>query len=438
MKLTSEKLDFLKAMIAIPSVGGDPVPGAPYGENSRKALSYFLDYAASNGFETGVFNDKVGYVDYGTGDKMLAILCHLDVVPAGDGWNTDPFELVVKDDALYGRGIVDDKGPACAALFALMRIKEEGIKLPCKVRIIVGSDEERTCGCMHEYATNPDAIMPDLGFTPDADYPAIFAEKGILQVKFTGAGVNGVKAQGGFAANMVPAAAKIIFEADGKTVELSKQGKSAHGSKPELGINAIALLVKEIYAQDLAIKDIPVIKFINDYLVDVDTKALADCDINDQSGVMSVSCDIIKIDENEQSCTIDIRYPISAKKDDIMNALSANASKYNLTASVGAHMDPICTDKDSEAISILSNIWVKYMDKISNFKPEYKTTYAEPIAIGGGTYARHLDNIVAFGPQAPWNEDQCHQANEHMTVSDFETSEDITYEAIIKFSELLR
>ena len=85
MKLTSEKLDFLKAMIAIPSVGGDPVPGAPYGENSRKALSYFLDYAATKGFETGVFNDKVGYVDYGTGDKMLAILCHLDVVPAGDG-----------------------------------------------------------------------------------------------------------------------------------------------------------------------------------------------------------------------------------------------------------------------------------------------------------------------------------------------------------------
>ena len=184
MDLDNYELSFLKELIAIRSVGSNPEPGCPYGINSRKALDFFLGKASEEGFITGVIDDKAGFVEFGEGSRMIGIVCHLDIVPEGTGWDTDPFTLTVKNNIMYGRGIVDDKGPACAAFFAMRRLKNEGIIPSSKVRLILGTDEERTCDCVETYASKGE--IPDFAVTPDAQFPAIFAEKGILHIRIYG------------------------------------------------------------------------------------------------------------------------------------------------------------------------------------------------------------------------------------------------------------
>ena len=305
MRLSKQNIDFMSEIISIRSVGSAPVPGAPYGPKNREVLEVFLNKAKTLGFDTNVFNDKVGYIDLGEGTKTVAIVCHLDVVPEGDGWNTDPFTLTVKNDCFYARGIVDDKGPALASFFALCKLKEEAKDLGCRIRLILGTDEERTCDCMHEYVTNPDTIIPDCGFTPDAEFPAIFAEKGILQATFKAKGVNNVIVSGGSAANMVPALCKGTI--DGQ--EIVSTGKPAHASKPDLGINAITKFVDEHFV------DCEVFRFIQYFFSKNNVTELTSCDITDLSGALtSTWASLRSTKKNSQSpSTSDIRLPSQVK-----------------------------------------------------------------------------------------------------------------------------
>ena len=426
MKLNEQHIDFMSSIISIRSVGSEPAPGAPYGLKNREVLTKFLDHAKETGFQTNVFNDKVGYIDYGSGDKTVAVVCHLDVVPEGDGWETDPFKLTLKDDCFYGRGIVDDKGPALATFFALCNIKSRGLDLGCRVRLILGTDEERTCDCMHEYVTNPDTIIPTCGFTPDAEFPAIFAEKGIMQATFSIAkGVSGVSVSGGSAANMVPALCSGTVDGQSYT----SVGKPAHASKPELGINAITTFVSEHYVA------CEVFDFIKYYFCEDRVKELTSCDLTDISGALTSNVGIISVDESAQSVTVDFRYPATFPSDKLIASLNAAASRFGLTCDCEKHhMKPIVFPQDSALITAVMESWNKNRSRFTGYKPEHDA-FDSAIAIGGGTYARHVPNIVAFGPQTPWNEDQCHQANEHMSVNDFEVLVDVIEESIIKLSE---
>lgn len=424
MKLTDEKLSFLKRIIEIKSVGGDPEPGAPFGKESREVLEVFLNDAKSKGFTTNVFNDKVGYIEYGTGDKTIGIICHLDVVPAGEGWETDPFTLTIKDGAMYARGIIDDKGPAIASYFAMQKLMEENIDLGYKVRLILGTDEERTCDCMAEYVSNPDTVIPDIGFTPDAEFPAIFAEKGILQVIFKTNGIDGLEVTGGNAPNMVPAACHAIVNG----VKKDYQGKSAHGSKPELGINAIHKCVEDIDNKS------DLLDFIRYFFLGNQIVELTGCDFSDDSGALSTNLGMITINKDIQTCSLDIRYPASYEYKKLTSALNVATAKFNLTLEIGHHIKPLMFDKNSAHIKAIMNAWNKNIERFSNV-PSDLTPYHEAIAIGGGTYARHVPNIVAFGPQTPWSEDQCHQANEHITINDFEVSIDVIYDALHELSK---
>ena len=427
MKLNESQVKFISDIISVKSVGADPIPGAPYGAESRRVLDVFLNKAREMGFETGVFNDKVGFCDYGSGDKLIAILCHLDVVPAGDGWETDPFTLTIKDDAFYGRGIVDDKGPACASLFVLEKIKNDAVKLNARLRLILGTDEERTCGCMEEYVNNPDTIIPTYGITPDAEFPAIFAEKGILQATFTAQGINGLKVHGGSAANMVPA----VCKADMNGFEITETGKPAHASRPELGINAITKFVEEHFFKCESF-DFIKYYFLNDHI-----EELTGCDFKDISGPLTANLGIIDIDNDHQSITIDIRYPATYPYVDLKSALDQAAFKFGLKGEYDKHhMKPIVFDKESKQISSVMKAWNRNKDRFDGYKKEH-ASFDEAIAIGGGTYARHVPNVVAFGPQTPWSEDQCHQANEHMSINDFEVLIDVIYEAILELNSSL-
>ena len=300
--------EFISRIIAIPSVGGLPEEGAPYGRIPREVLRAFLDEAKAKGFRTGVEGERIGWVEFGEGDRLFGILCHLDVVPVGDGWDSDPFTLAFRADetgreAMYGRGIVDDKGPACAAFFAMLELAEEG-RIPdgYRVRLILGTDEERTCSCMRYYAGH--AQVPDFSITPDSIFPVIYCEKGITQLKLSGENRQHMSARGGSAVNIVPASAEC--EVAGKTISVS--GKAAHASIPELGVNAIRLLAEAMEGQGIRLEEYPVMKFVRDF----DAGSFTGCDPTGDYG--NLSCNIGMLSAGKDGCELrmDLRIPWDA------------------------------------------------------------------------------------------------------------------------------
>ena len=428
--LTVNEFEFLRKLISFESTGSDPVPGKPYGEGPYEVLDFFLNKAKECGMRTGILDGRVGWCEFGpeSSSKIFGIICHLDVVPTGDGWETDPFDLTFDGRRFKGRGIVDDKGPAAAAFFAMRRLMESGFESPVRIRLILGTDEERTCSCVEYYAENGE--VPAFAITPDAEFPVIFAEKGILHVKVSGP-ASSISADGGSAANMVPASAW-MSSGNGK---IAAEGKTAHASRPELGVNAIFELCKKLSSNGFDFKKkSPLLDFINNEIVPCSSYEYTGCTVTDVSGSVTANPSILRCNRDLESLTIDIRCPITHKMEDITAHIDSLASKYGLTCKTVSKMDPICKDKDSKEVKILTDIWKENMSKYYGFEESFTEKYSEPLAIGGGTYARHIPNTIAFGLQAPWQEDVCHQANESRRLSDFEADIDVLTEAIKRLS----
>lgn len=415
ISLLAYQREFLSKIIAVPSVGGYPEDGAPYGREPRRVLQLFLDEARRKGFRTGEAGDRVGWAEFGEGKKLIGIICHLDVVPPGDGWDSDPFTLTLKEDengqeAFYARGIVDDKGPACAAFFALLELTEENrIPRDYRVRLILGTDEERGCSCIQYYAKH--AQIPFFSITPDSVFPAIFCEKGIIQVKLSGENRNGLNAHGGSAVNIVPAFASC--EIEGKSIDVT--GKAAHASKPQLGENAIELLAKVLEQQGVDLSRFPVMKFVRDF----DAECFTGCSPMGDYGNLTSNIGLLHAGENGCELLVDFRIPCDADHGAVIDSLTRKASEYGLKTEVMINMPPLLVDKDSFKVRLLTEIWKRHMDKFAGFKEVYSQTYTDPQIAGVGTYARHIPGTIAFGVQAPWQTDQCHQANEHVAVTDF-------------------
>ncbi|WP_026665468.1 Sapep family Mn(2+)-dependent dipeptidase [Butyrivibrio sp. FC2001] len=415
ISLSVSQSEFLSKIIAIPSVGGLPEEGAPYGVEPRRVLQTFLDEAEEKGFRTGIEGERVGWAEFGEGEDLIGIICHLDVVPVGDGWDSDPFTLTIRTDetgqeALYARGIVDDKGPACAAFFAMVELAEENrIPQNYRVRLILGTDEERGCSCIQYYAKH--AEIPAFSITPDSIFPVIYCEKGIIQLKVFGKNTHNLKACGGSAVNIVPASA--LCDINGKTI--TAKGKAAHASKPYLGENAIELLVKKMEEQGVDISDYPVIKFVRDF----DVSNYTGCTISGDYGDLTYNIGMLKAGEKGCELWMDFRIPYDANQESFIDKLTKKASEYGLETDVTINMPPLLKDKESPEVRMLSEIWKRHIDKFTEFKNEYLNMHTEPRTVGVGTYARHIPNTIAFGIQAPWKTDQCHQANEHVATADY-------------------
>lgn len=435
MTLSQDEYKFLESLIGIESTGAsevkDPDLGTlPYGSAPFSALQFFLEDAAKSGMRTGIIENQVGWCEFGPeGSDLIGIVCHLDVVPAGDGWTTSPFELTLKDGIFYGRGIVDDKGPACASYFAMKRLMASGFKPTKRIRLILGTDEERTCSCVETYAELGE--IPSFAITPDAEFPVIYAEKGILHVKIVNSSPSALKANGGSAANMVPASCSCTIDG----VEYSAKGKMAHASKPDLGVNALFELIKKLDTASVDYSHSPLLSFISKEIVYSSPAEYTGCNVTDESGCVTANPSVLNCTDSGESLVIDIRCPVTYKMSDIVAKLSSTAEAYGLTVEVLNQMDPLYKSKDLPQIALLTEIWKSNMPSYSGYKPEYLSEYTEPIAIGGGTYARHMPNTIAFGIQAPWQEDQCHQANECRALSDFETDIQVMTEAIKGLSE---
>ena len=197
MDILNNKVDDLKDLliedildiVKIPSVKGKAENGFPFGENVAKALNKALEISEKLGFKTKNLNNYIGYADYGEGDDYICIIGHIDVVPEGDGWKYPPYRGHIENRNIYARGVLDNKGPIISALYGLYAIKELGIKLDKKVRIIFGTDEESGFGDIPYYLDKEKS--PIMGFTPDCKYPVVYGEKGMARLKVTsGSNIN--------------------------------------------------------------------------------------------------------------------------------------------------------------------------------------------------------------------------------------------------------
>lgn len=403
----------LSGLIAIPSVKGPPSQNAPYGVFTAKALQYMLALGKQQGFTVKNLDNRAGYIEWGCGKQMIAVLCHLDVVPPGEGWNTNPYILTRNHSRLYGRGIVDNKGPAICTFFSMLLLKRKGYVPPCRIRLIIGLDEEHGCSCMDHYVATEE--LPTLGFTPDADFPAIFAEKGILQISFSGKASDRYRAVAGEAINMVPSICTLHdFISDTSVVN---RGVSAHASTPDQGVNAIMEAISAL-PDDLSQNE-PLFAFMCKYFSDKSPADLLVTSISeDISGALTVNPAILLMDDFVSSVTFDIRYPVLGNFDHLLQELTVKSSEFGLIPTIESHLKPLHLPTDSPLITTLLSVYEEYLDSFYCADKESEMYIRaidrpiKPMAIGGGTYARSMPGIVAFGPSLPWEPCQMHQTDE--------------------------
>lgn len=431
-----EQLDSLAKLISFPSVSqGKPEDGMPLGRDLHNALTYALDLAKELGFSARSLDGYCGVVDCGEGEEMLMIMAHLDVVPAGSGWTSDPFTLTRKDGRLIGRGIADDKGPAISALYALHAVREAGIPLKRRVRIFLGCDEERGWSCVNRYKqTEPE---PTLAFTPDGQYPVINSEKNIGQATYTKSLTGSqVRISCGTAPNVIPgeATARLPFTPDpvasthgmllsGKEGELRAVGRNGHASTPQDAQNALLALLDALKEQPLNAEDLATASSLAALLgFDQHGEAFG-LDIMDESGRLTLSPNILEWTEDSVSLTLDCRFPFSVTPEKLLSSLDEKFSQIGFSRtwqkiSKGHYIDPNC-----ELVTTLLDIYSKATGKRS-----------EAIAIGGGTYARSFENAVAFGIEPVGEPAQAHMPDEHCTEESVRFDTRLMAEAIARLA----
>ncbi|MHB1452425.1 MAG: Sapep family Mn(2+)-dependent dipeptidase [Saccharofermentanales bacterium] len=438
----ADLLDSLAGIISIPSVKGTPSEGAPFGTATLDALEYMLALGRSMGFTARNLEGYAGYIEFGEGPKEVAALCHLDIVPPGDGWASDPYKLVIEDGKVIGRGVIDDKGPAIACLYAMKNIKDSGYVPKSRIRLILGLDEESGCECMAYYREHE--AVPDIGFTPDAKFPVIYAEKGILHVTIDGIPVfpkpsvfpvAGLEIAGGDKANMVPSICRYSVHPETAGIAASGDytgrvayGRSSHASLPQYGENAISKAMNEINAILGTLEaSNPLAEFYAKNIgFDTDGSSLGIACSDSKSGSLTCNAGLLSYDGVSASLTLDIRYPVTADKDGIMNMLAAKASAYGMKIHEDSSMDPLFREPDSSFVTTLLQV---YRDETSSD--------ASPIAIGGGTYARRMPNIIAFGPITDPAHDVAHQAGEYFRLDDLALCVRIYERAFRKLDEIV-
>ena len=265
----NEMIHTLQRWLAHPSIKGEAEENAPFGKEVRRALDAALNDGQALGFAVKDHEGYAGDISMGpAGVQPLGILTHLDIVPVGEGWTVDPFGGVTDDERIIGRGASDDKGPAVAALYAMKAVLESGRPLRREVRLILGCDEESGMGDMAYYAEH--AELPKEGFSPDAMYPVINTEKGLLALNLKAApataGLKVKKIAVGERHNVIPGKATALIEGDEERCEqanvlargmrvaveatktdegilLSATGTAGHASMPEHAKNALGELL---------------------------------------------------------------------------------------------------------------------------------------------------------------------------------------------------
>lgn len=431
----NEAVEGLKSLVSKPSVN-DPATVSkttPFGQGIDDALTEVLKIAEENGFRT--FKDPeghYGYAEIGSGDKIFGIIGHMDVVPAGDpnDWDSDPFTATIKDGYIYGRGTQDDKGPSMAAMFAVKALVDRGYKFNCRIRFIFGTDEETLWRGIAVYNQKESPI--DFGIAPDAEFPLIYAEKGLEQSYLVGPGMDDLSLDLENAFNAVPAKApyngpkldevKVSLDKHGFKYEdhgtdgITVVGKAVHAMNAPQGTNAVLRLA--IALDDVF--DSPVLDFFGKKFQEDATGTNLLGNVEDEaSGHLTMNISSLKIDQKETRIQVDMRIPVTVDHDELIEKLKKAAEPYDLHYEAFDYVAPLYVPTDSDLVKTL----------MSTYK-DLTGDDTQPQISGGATFARTMNNCVAYGAMLPGTPDFMHQVNENWELNSMYKAMDIYAEAI--------
>ena len=391
----------LAEIVAVPSVAGEACGGYPYGAECARALDKASAMAEKYGFRVENHEYHCLSVLFGDSEKEVGIVCHLDVVPAGDGWSGDPFVLRRENGLLTGRGSHDDKGPFIQGLYTLRFFKECGIKLPFTLRLILGSDEEVGSTDLDYFVSV--RKPPAFSFTPDSEFPVCIGEKGILGVKVDfGALPEGIKEiNGGTVPNAVPGRAYALLEkAPGAQAEgnitvtageglykVEAEGKAAHAAMPEAGVNAISSLCGYLLDSGaIPAADEARFAFLRDATGEYLGKKLGINGENVDFGYLTCVGGVIRTENGRLVQSFNIRYLPETPYEELVESIS------DAVASVGGKV--LCADNSNGYFVSADDPRIRALTSACE---SVLGTECKPYTMGGGTYARRLPNTVAFG-----------------------------------------
>ena len=439
----------ISALCQINSVEGEPQPGMPFGEGPAKALEAALELGKRMGFKTENFVNYVGHIEMGEGEEMLGILGHVDVVPAGEGWDFDPWGGVIADGKIFGRGTLDDKGPLVTCLYAMKILKDMGVTLNKRVRIILGTNEETDWNCMAYYLNEVKPELPTIAFSPDSHFPVTYAEMGLLQYTLTRKISETIEIEGGSAFNSVPSSAKVVLDAsleealnkaiaesaesasyetevkDGKVV-LHAHGVSAHAAHLYDGKNAISLMMDVLGKLPLTGELKEVVDFYNEHfgLCMYGEKMDVACSDED-CGPLTLNIGKIYVEGDKLVIGCDSRIPVAYTIESIEEKVQAKIAGTGYEYKKVSTERPLYVPKDSELVQTLMAAYAKVTG-------DYES---QPASSGGATYSRAIDNCVAFGCLLPDQVDTMHQANEALEIEKLEIWLEILVEAIYQLAK---
>ena len=436
-------IDDLTKLVSYNSVNSDDA--LPFGKTNQEVLKEALGLFEREGLKTTNLDNYCGFGEIGQGDQLIGILAHLDVVPAGEGWSSDPFVVRNDGEYLYGRGVTDDKGPVIASLYALKYLIETKYPFKKRVRLIVGCNEETGSKCIEHYVEKEGHI--DMGFTPDGNFPGIFAEKGILRGTITATNSKIIDIYGGDAENVV--CKKIVVELpidsydesdlndffhqnnieyniikSDKTIQMTVFGRAAHASTPEQGVNAMSYLMEGLYRAGF---DDELVNFYHNRLALTHHGELFKGNqFDDEYTDLTQNIGVIAKHDGVITMSLDVRFPVTAKKETVRDLFVKALSMGNVKFEVEELCDPLYFDTNLPMIQAMLNA---YKDITGE-----KDAVME--AIGGGTYAKSIHNCIAFGCEFPGENCHIHDADESINITNFLKQVAIYVEAIKNLNEI--
>ena len=434
-----EMVESIKAAVRINSVMDEDTAteSMPFGKGVDESLRKTLEIAESLGFKTVYKDGYYGYAEIGEGEELIGILGHIDVVPVGDEskWKFPPFSATEEDGYIYGRGTQDDKGPTIAAMYAVKALLDAGVKFGKRVRFIIGGDEENLWRCIAKYTENGEEI-PSMGFTPDSSFPVTNAEKSLVQFYLRGKGSKDLSLNISGALNAVPGVAnytgkladkltekldelKFDYEKDGESITVI--GKRVHAASADKGVNAIERLCKALY--EIGVED-DVVRFVAELSDSVGSKILPNC-VDDVSGTLTLNLGELIINEKESKIGFDSRVPVKFTIEDLEDAVKEKAANYGLEFEEFDRLKSLYVPADSELIKTLVSVY-----------EEETGLEGTPKSSGGATYAKALDNCVAFGAMFPFDEKTEHQENERVDIKNMIKATEIYALSVYRLLEL--
>ncbi|MGI4787462.1 MAG: dipeptidase PepV [Janthinobacterium lividum] len=419
----TEIVETTQALLRIPSVGSEVAPGAPFGAETVKALEYAMDVAGQHGLTTKNLEGYAVHAEWAAPGvaadaPIVGVLAHVDVVPPGSGWSHPPFGAEIANGKIYARGASDDKGPGMAGLWAILALKECGAPLSHRIRLILGANEESGFGCVKYYFAHEE--MPVTGFTPDAMFPLVYAEKGIANIVLTrpappeGEHIHLESLIGGERPNMVPDTAIAILsdgpkpwpaivarlnavvgvtteEIDsGKRLRVTAKGVSAHGSTPDNGVNAVRVLCDALLLLDHQEDQVAVIQQIQKWAGDTKGETLGIDGQDEIAGALTCNLGMAEIANGRAVLTFNVRYPVTWNSNDLKERLDKGIAGSGWSLESLTDQAALYVPQDDPLVATLLEVYRAEMGDLT-----------APMTMGGGTYARAMKKGVAFGASFP-------------------------------------